>query len=346
MPSATSSARSALMSSLNATSAATMRWSGPRCMVRRSRTASMPGEYSISAQIARSSAGFAARPMRKSLLSRPSRMAITTSSPPMAIEAAPSQTGDPVTCRKTRPARGQGQADHRRAVLEQRGLDRGVRTGPHPIQQAGAGAPGFCAQLHEHPGQGGSLRETRYPEDHVGEERIVAAVVPEREKSLADREPGAGDKDPERREQRPEIPLLAIAERMPGVGRAFAPAQGCQQESLIEGVRRRVRGFGEHGAGANQDPGRELDRPDEDVRCASDEHRAARGGVSRHAAGLCPCQPGQTSRPPRGGRLRAPATCGSCRPGRVRASSSRRRPRRSASRRPGCASTPGPAPRR
>ncbi len=42
--------------------------------------------------------------MRYSLLSRPSLTATATSRPPMAMEAVPSQTGDPVTCQRARPS--------------------------------------------------------------------------------------------------------------------------------------------------------------------------------------------------------------------------------------------------
>ncbi len=59
-----SSARSALMSSLKATRAATIRWSGPRYMVSSSTTLSTPGVFPISPSITFSSLGFAARPMR------------------------------------------------------------------------------------------------------------------------------------------------------------------------------------------------------------------------------------------------------------------------------------------
>jgi hypothetical protein len=88
-----------------------------------------------------------------------------------------------------------------------------------------------------HPDQGRSFREAGHRQGHVGDKGVIAAPVPEREQSLKDRESRTRDEDPERGEQRPEVPLLAVAERMPGVGRAFAPAQGGQQECLIERVR-------------------------------------------------------------------------------------------------------------
>ncbi len=43
----------------------------------------------------------------------------------MAMEAAPSQTGDPGHLPQGQPERGEHEAYHRGTVLEQRGLDRG-----------------------------------------------------------------------------------------------------------------------------------------------------------------------------------------------------------------------------
>ena len=47
----------------------------------------------------------------------------------------------------------------------------------------------------------------------------------EGQQALEDREPGAGDEDAERRQQRPEVSLLAVAELVVIVGRAFRLAQ-------------------------------------------------------------------------------------------------------------------------
>ncbi|HVT68326.1 MAG TPA: hypothetical protein VHF26_11285 [Trebonia sp.] len=64
MASATSSASSALMWSLNATRAAITIWSGPRRRVRRSSSVSTPGVRPISSVIAEISSGEAERPIR------------------------------------------------------------------------------------------------------------------------------------------------------------------------------------------------------------------------------------------------------------------------------------------
>ena len=47
----------------------------------------------------------------------------------------------------------------------------------------------------------------------------------ERQQALEDREPGSGDEDAERRQQRPEISFLAMTERVVMVSRAVRLAQ-------------------------------------------------------------------------------------------------------------------------
>jgi methionine synthase II (cobalamin-independent) len=101
--SARSSVSSAPSSSLSATRAATMRLSGPMCIVSNSSSSSTPGLDSISSRITRCISGLAARPMRRSLLSMPSLMATTTSSTPIAMDAPPSHTGEPVSWRSPTP---------------------------------------------------------------------------------------------------------------------------------------------------------------------------------------------------------------------------------------------------
>jgi hypothetical protein len=66
-------------------------------------------------------------------------------------------------------------------------------------------------------------------------------------------------------------PLLPVPERMTGVGGPLAPVHRGQQEPLVERVRGRVSGFGEHGAGAHHDPRGQLDRTDQDIGGACDE---------------------------------------------------------------------------
>src|SRR6185437_9783174 len=106
-------------------------------------------------------------------------------------------------------------------------------------------------------------------------------LPPERDYSLEYREPGAGDEDAEGREQRPEVTLLAVPERMLGIGGPRASVYRRQQERLVERVRSRVGGLGEHRARADEEPGHQLDDTDEYVGGARDDDRAAGGPVPR-----------------------------------------------------------------
>jgi hypothetical protein len=151
------------------------------------------------------------------------------------------------------------------------------------IENVHAAAVGLAPQLDQHPDQGGTLGQARDGQDHVGDERITAASVPEREHALEDGESGPGDENAERGQQRPEVPFLAVTERVTLVGGPFAAMHGGQQERLVEGVRRRVGRLGQHGTGADHDARRELDRPDRDVRGARDEHGPAGRRPFRHA---------------------------------------------------------------
>src|SRR5580704_14591220 len=134
-------------------------------MVRRSSSASTPGALSISSRISASSFGSAARPMRKSRLSRPSLTATTTRRAPMAMEAPPSQTGDPVTCRRASPSA----AIPRPAIdgFEQGRLHRGVGAAADMIEDLYLVAAGLAPELDHHPDQGGALGQAGDAQDHV-----------------------------------------------------------------------------------------------------------------------------------------------------------------------------------
>jgi hypothetical protein len=66
---------------------------------------------------------------------------------------------------------------------------------------------------------------------------VTGVLKPERVHALEEREFRTGGENPERRQKRPEVALLTIAERVPGVSRALAAAQGGPQEGLVERVR-------------------------------------------------------------------------------------------------------------
>jgi hypothetical protein len=74
--------------------------------------------------------------------------------------------------------------------------------------------------------------------------------------ALEDREPGPGDEDAERGEEGPEVPFLAVAERVVAARRPVRLAQRHQEEELIERIGGGASGLGEHRAGSAHDPGR------------------------------------------------------------------------------------------
>src|SRR5262249_62210050 len=97
-------------------------------------------------------------------------------------------------------------------------LHGGVRAALHMLDEPGAVAPGLPAHLRVRPDQRRALGDAREGERDVGDEEIAAALVPEREHPLEDREPAAGDEDAEGREQRPEVAFLAVPEGVAGIG--------------------------------------------------------------------------------------------------------------------------------
>src|SRR5690606_34322336 len=82
---------------------------------------------------------------------------------------------------------------------------------------------------------------------------------------LVEGEHGAGGEDPDRGEQRPEVALLAVPERVPAVGGLQgAPVRG-EQQHFGDRVAHRVRGLGEHRGGAGDQPRGEFEQPHPDV---------------------------------------------------------------------------------
>jgi len=69
------------------------------------------------------------------------------------------------------------------------------------IKDIEVAAARFAPKLNKHAEQGSPLRDARDRQCDIGDERVLAAVVPERQQSLEDREPGSGDEDAERGEQ-------------------------------------------------------------------------------------------------------------------------------------------------
>jgi hypothetical protein len=56
--------------------------------------------------------------------------------------------------------------------------------------------PGLASELHEHPDQGSSFGQAGRPENQVGDERVLAAPVPQREQTSKTENPAPAMKIP------------------------------------------------------------------------------------------------------------------------------------------------------
>ena len=170
----------------------------------------------------------------------------------MAIEASavPEALAGEVVQRD--PAGGQHDADQRRGVLEGDRLGRRVRGDLQVLEEARApgrrppGSSWRTALSQEVPFEDEAQRQHR-----VGDREAAERLGREdRLDPLEDRVAGTQHEDADRRDQRPEVALHAVAERVLPVGRLLAPLQRGHQEDLVEGVGERVRRLGEHGGRA------------------------------------------------------------------------------------------------
>ena len=121
--------------------------------------------------------------------------------------------------------------------------------------------------------------------------------------ALEDRVAGPEHEDPDRRDQRPEVALHAVAERVLRVGGLLAALERGHQEDLVEGVGERVRRLGEHRGGARDQSADELGDGDREVGRAGEEHGADGlvGARARHGPRPWP-PPCRCRRRPQAGR--------------------------------------------
>ncbi len=135
---------------------------------------------------------------------------------------------------------GEGHTEHGGAVLGDDGPQRGVAQRLH--------AAALGTHLVQGPQQGDALHDQGHGEDDqahdVARGRLLGAVA-QSLYALEDGEAGAHHEDSHGGEQRPEEPLLAVAEGVPVVGGAAAAAQGREEEDLVEAVGHGVGGLGE-----------------------------------------------------------------------------------------------------
>ncbi len=124
------------------------------------------------------------------------------------------------------PGGRENQADEGGAVLEQRGLDRRVRTAPDVVEELLVAAPGLAAHCVYGPDQRCRSRPgTRGPARCRRPRRMSWPPVRRRASHpLVKGKPRAGDEDADSGEQRPEEPFLTVSEwvRSRPVGRRGA----------------------------------------------------------------------------------------------------------------------------
>jgi hypothetical protein len=84
-----------------------------------------------------------------------------------------------------------------------------------------ATASGFATYLPEGAGERGTSSHERNGQGHIGGRTLVVAAG-EGQQALEYREPGSGDEDAERRQQRPEVSFLAVPELVVSVSRRSA----------------------------------------------------------------------------------------------------------------------------
>ena len=101
--------------------------------------------------------------------------------------------------------------------------------------------------------------------------------------AVRDRHRSTRDEQAERGEQRPDVDLSPVAERMPRVGGPSGLPVRDDQEDLVAGVRPRVRGLGDHRRRSGQRGGERLGDRDQEVRDERDRHRerALRATIAR-----------------------------------------------------------------
>ena len=178
--------------------------------------------------------------------------------------------------RVQRDAAGRQQdADQRGGVLERHRLGGRVGRGEDVLEDADALLTRLSTQLDDGLDPRRALEEERGAQHDVRHhQRLHRLRVHQRVDALVDREAGAEHEDPDRGEQRPEVALHAVAERVLHVGRLLAARERRQQEELVDGVGDRVGSLGEHRRRPGQEPRDDLGDRDREVRPAGDEDGA------------------------------------------------------------------------
>ena len=212
--------------------------------------------------------------------------------------------------------RGEDDADQRRGVLEGHRLRGGVGGDLEVLEEPAPLVLGLAAELSHGLEPRDALEQEAQRQDHVGDQQAAELLgLEHRLDALEDRVAGTQHEDADRGDQRPEVALHPVAERVQRIGRLLAALQRCHQEDLVERVGEGVRRLGQHRRGAGDQPTDELGDRDREVGAAGEQDGSG-GFVVARVVGHAPSQPAapppRRAGPPRLRRARpAPARAGS-----------------------------------
>ena len=177
-------------------------------------------------------------------------------------------------------------ADQRRGILQQHGNQAGVLGGPNEAPQAQRRAANDALVLPVADAERGAFEDGGHRQhaeaDEGGDHRLGPQDVAH---PLVDRQHPAQHEHHQGDDERPEIGLHAVAERVAFIRRPLAPTLADQQEQLVAGVDQRVDRLGQHGRRAGEARGDEL--------CQRDGAVPGQGGQDdpRRALGRAPFPP-------------------------------------------------------
>jgi len=211
----------------------------------------------------------------------------------------PDAVPDPVSGRhrKRHPDQGEDQPDQGAQVLQHD--DDQLRGAGVPDELRPALVPAAVRGLVHRGTQRERLQHDRDPQHHEGPDRGLDVLrVLDLVEALVQGEHPAEQEDDDRDEERVQVAVAAVAERVRRTGRAGGLAAADQQQDLVGRVGGGVHALGQHRAGAGEGERDELAGRDPQVGAQGSQDRlvaaaAAHGGHPRRSRECRTPQPGQ-----------------------------------------------------
>ena len=164
----------------------------------------------------------------------------------MAIEPTASQRGSPVTWASVTPTRAKTRPIEGAGVLEQHDGQLGLLGAADPVQPRSRGVVRWRGRLLVRGAQRQALEHHGEQEDADGDAEALDLVrVAQLLDALVEGEQAAHREQHEGDDERPEVALAPVAERVGGVGGLGRPLAAEQQQQLVAGVGEGVAGLGE-----------------------------------------------------------------------------------------------------